>query len=141
NTPRLKGIALRDHPKALIESLSEELLETFRKTRLLDPYDVYQHLMNYWAETMQDDLYVLVEEGWEAVLDGKPNTDLIPQPLIVTRYFDKEQVAIEKLEADRDEIARQMDELDEEHGGEDGLLADAKTEKEKLTKASIKARL
>ena len=81
---------MRDHPKALIESLSEELLETFRKTRLLDPYDVYQHLMNYWAETMQDDLYVLVEEGWTAVLDGKPNTDLIPQPLIVTRYFAEE---------------------------------------------------
>src|SRR5205823_10349765 len=44
NTPRLKGIALHDHPKALIESLSEELLEIFRAARLLDPYDVYQHL-------------------------------------------------------------------------------------------------
>ena len=83
NTPRLKGIALRDHPKALIESLSEELLETFRAARLVDPYDVYQHLMDYWADTMQDDVYLLVQEGWKAVLDGKPNTDLIPQPLIV----------------------------------------------------------
>jgi type I restriction enzyme M protein len=141
NTPRLKGIALHDHPKALIESLSEELLETFRKARLLDPYDVYQHLMDYWAETMQDDLYLLVEEGWTAVLDGNPNTDLIPQPLIVTRYFAKEQAAIERLEADRDEIASQMKELNEEHGGEDGLLADAKNNKGKLTKASVKTQL
>jgi type I restriction enzyme M protein len=139
NTPRLKGIALHDHPKALIESLSEELLETFRNARLLDPYDVYQHLMDYWAEIMQDDLYVLVEEGWTAVLDGKPNTDLIPHPLILTRYFAKEQAAIERLEGVRDEIARQMEELDEEHGGEDGLLTDAKNNKGKLTKASVKA--
>jgi len=90
---------------------------------------------------MQDDIYLLVQEGWKAVLDGKPNTDLIPKLLIVSRHFAKEQVTIEKLEADRDEIARQMDELDEEHGGEDGLLADAKTDKGKLTKASIKTQL
>jgi type I restriction enzyme M protein len=130
-----------NHPKALIESLSEELLETFRAARLLNPYDVYQHLMDYWTETMQDDLYLLVEEGWTAVLDGNPNTDLIPQPLIVTRYFAKEQAAIERLEADRDEIASQMKELNEEHGGEDGLLADAKNNKGKLTKASVKTQL
>src|SRR5438552_6263791 len=91
--------------------------------------------------TMQDDVYLLVQEGWQAVLDGKPNTDLIPQPLIVKRYFAKEQAVIEKLEADRDEIIRQIEELGEEHGGEGGLLADAKTDKGKLTKASVKAQL
>ena len=31
-----------------------------------------------------------------------------------------------------------MEELDEEHGGEDGLLTDAKNNKGKLTKASVK---
>jgi type I restriction enzyme M protein len=82
-----------------------------------------------------------VQEGWKAVLDAKPNTDLIPKLLIVSRYFAKEQAAIENLEADRDDITRQMEELDEEHGGEDGLLADSKTDKGKLTKASIKSRL
>ena len=64
NTPRLKGIAIGDKPKALIETLSEDLLETFAKARLLDPYDVYQHLMDYWAETMQDDVYMIVSDGW-----------------------------------------------------------------------------
>ena len=102
NERRLRAIKPGDHPKALIETLSEDLLETFRAARLLDAYDVYQHLMDYWAETMQDDVYLLVQEGWKAVLDGKPNTDLIPQPLIVARYFAAEQAAIEKLEADRD---------------------------------------
>src|SRR5207244_12870490 len=73
--------------------------------------------------------------------DGKPNTDLIPETLIVRRYFAADQAAIEQLEDERDAITRQMEELDEEHSGEDGLLADAKNEKGKLTKASVRARL
>jgi type I restriction enzyme M protein len=125
----------------LIETLSENLLETFQKARLLDPYDAYQHLMDYWAETMQDDVYMIVSDGWKAQADGKPNTDLIPQSLIIHRYFAAEQQAIEKLEADREAITRQMEELEEEHGGEDRLLFEAKTEKGKLTKASVNARL
>jgi type I restriction enzyme M protein len=141
NTPRLNAIKIGDKPKALIETLSEDLLDTFRAARLLDPYDVYQHLMDYWAEAMQDDVYLLAQEGWKAVFDGKPNTDLIPRPLIVRRYFAAEQVAIEKFEADRDAITRQMEEMDEEHGGEEGPLADAKTDKGKLTSKSIKDRL
>jgi type I restriction enzyme M protein len=141
NTPLLKGIAIGGHPKALIETLSEDLLETFQKARLLDPYDVYQHLMNYWAEIMQDDVYMIVSDGWKAQADGNPNTDLIPESLIIRRYFAAEQQAIEKLEADRDAITRQMEELDGEHGGEDGLLFEAKTEKGKLTKVSVNARL
>ena len=56
NTPRLKAITIGGKPKALIESLSEDLLDTFRGARLLDPYDVYQHLLDYWAEAMQDDV-------------------------------------------------------------------------------------
>ena len=97
--------------------------------------------MSYWTETMQDDVYMIVADGWKAIADGKPNTDLIPTPLIINRYFAAERDAIEKLEAERDAISRQMEEMDEEHGGEDGLLDEAKTEKGKLTKVSVNARL
>jgi type I restriction enzyme M protein len=140
-TPILKEIAVGDKPKKLILALAEDLLVTFQKAKLIDPYDVYQHLMDYWAETMQDDTYLLVKEGWKGVLDGKPNTDLIPTSLVVRKYFAADQAAIEQLEADRDAITLQMEELDEEHGGEEGLLADAKNDKGKLTKASTKARI
>jgi type I restriction enzyme M protein len=140
-TPVLKEIAVGDKPKKLILTLAEGLLATFQKTKLIDPYDVYQHLMDYWAETMQDDVYLLVTEGWKAVLVGQPNTDLIPTSLVVRRYFAVDQAAIEQFEIERDAITSQMEELDEEHGGEDGLLADAKYDKGKLTKASVKARL
>jgi type I restriction enzyme M protein len=63
HTLRLKAIAVGDKPKALIEMLSEDVLDTFRTARLLDAYDVYQHLMGYWAESMQDDVYMIVSDG------------------------------------------------------------------------------
>jgi type I restriction enzyme M protein len=90
---------------------------------------------------MQDDAWQLTHEGWQAVLDGKANTDLIPAQLIVARYFSAERQAIEQLEADREAIGRQMEEQDEEHGGENGLLAEGKTDKGKLNAKSVKDRL
>ncbi len=66
HTPRLKGFAKDGHPKPLIETISEDLLATFRQAPLLDAYDVYQHLMDYWAETMQDDCYLIAADGWKA---------------------------------------------------------------------------
>jgi len=141
NVPRLLAIKRGDAPKALIELLSEELLRSFGKAPLLDPYDVYQRLMDYWDDMMQDDVYLLVQEGWKAILDGKPNTDLIPTWLVSRRYFPKEEGVVEQLESKRDAIARRLEELDEEHAGEEGLLADARTDKGKLSRASVKARL
>ena len=133
--PKLKGLAVGCHPKELIETIAEELLATFGTVHLVDQYDVYQHLMTYWTETMQDDIYLIAADGWQA------SRDLIPPELVVARYFGAEQQAIEKLEGEKDAISRRMEELDEEHGGEEGLLAEAKTDKGKLTKVSVKARL
>ena len=146
STLLMKGIKKGGHPKALIEELSEALLGVFSggsggSAGLINPYDVYQHLMSYWSDTMQDDVYMLVSDGWKALADGKPNSDLIPQLLIVSRYFAAEQKAIGTLESEREDISRQMEEMDEEHGGEDGLLFDAKTEKGRLSKVSVSARL
>ncbi len=142
---KLTGIEIGDRPKALIEALSESLLEIFRADpnvgALIDPYGVYQHLMDYWAETMQDDCWMLVVDGWKAVSNGKPNTDLIPPLLIVARYFSAEQAAVEQLDAERETLSRQLEEMEEEHAGEEGLLNEARNDKGKLTKVSVKARL
>lgn len=145
NTARLKSFSAQvisensPHPKQLIEALSEDLLATFAEVQLIDKYDVYQHLMSYWADTMQDDAYLITGDGWEAGKDA--GSGLIPPQLIIARYFAAEQTAIEQLEAERDAITRQMEEVDEEHGGEEGLLAEAKNDKGKLTKATVAARL
>ena len=163
NTPRLRGLAQGGKPKALIETLSEDLLATFERASLLDPYDVYQHLMDYWAETMQDDVYLIVSDGWRdaakprlisedkdkktkerpdfTVGKLKYKAELIPTALVIGRYFAAEQAAVEKLEAEVAAIEQALEEMAEEHGGEDGLLAEAKNDKDKLTKASVAARL
>lgn len=146
NTPKLKGIAVGDKPKRLIHEISEGLLQAFSSLKLIDKYDVYQHLMVYWSETMQDDVYALVSDGWEGGKEIERDKKqwegrLIPKGLIIARYFVTEQKVIEKLEADRDAILRKMEEMEEEHGGEEGLMADARTDKDKITKASVQKRV
>jgi type I restriction enzyme M protein len=150
NAGHLTGIQLGDRPKLLIEALSESLLDTFRNhaqvSTLIDPYAVYQHLMDYWAETMQDDAWIVATDGWKALRSdgankGQPNTDLIPTTLVVARCFAVSQAELEQLEAERDAITRQMEELEEEHGGDDGLMAEAKNDKCKITAKGVKDRL
>ena len=160
---RLKNVTIGDRPKRLIETLSEDLLVRFAKAALIDKYDLYQHLMTYWAEVMQDDVYLLAQDGWAAarqirelvrnsegkfteepdltLAKKKLKAELIPPPLIVTRFFALEQAALEKLEAAAEEAARAVEEMDEEHGGEEGLLFEAKNDKGKLTEKSVKDRL
>ena len=76
-TPQLTGFAQDGHPKALIEAIAEALLANFQEVPLLDAYDIYQHLMDYWAEAMQDDAYLIAADGWVArttrIVDGGKN--------------------------------------------------------------------
>jgi type I restriction enzyme M protein len=160
---QLKAFGKDGRPKVLIEALSESLLEAFRKVPLLDAYDVYQHLMDYAAETLEDDAYRIAEAGWieaakpQLIVDDKAKktkarpdfavgrrkyqAELIPPALLIARYFAKEQAAIEALEVSRAALEQQMEEMVEEQGGEGGLLEEAKTDKDKFTKASVTARL
>ncbi|MBA2396884.1 MAG: type I restriction-modification system subunit M [Ktedonobacteraceae bacterium] len=135
NTPSLKNFGVGSHPRQLIDALAENILQVFAQARLIDKYDVYQHLMSYWSDIMQDDAYMIALDGWKA------NSDLVPPQLIINRYFAAEQQAIEQLQAASEAIAQKMMEMDEEHGGEGGLLEEAKNEKGRITKFSIKARL
>ncbi|MEZ1440525.1 N-6 DNA methylase [Pseudomonas shirazica] len=144
--PNLAGITIGDQPKALLKELAEDLLHRFEDAPLLDAYDVYQHLQDYWYATLQDDVYQLVIDGWKPLIasglsQGEPNTDLLPPELVVRRYYAAEAAAITELEAKRDATSRELEELDEEQGCEDGPLSEGKTDKGKLTAASVKARL
>ena len=141
NKPRLRDFGQDDKPKELIKIIAEDLLETFRAALLIDAYDIYQHLMDYWGSTMQDDCYILAADGWvaqtyrvlEEVKSGKKKgemkdkgwaCDLVPKPLIVARYFPKQQAAIDVLQAELETIQANLDELSEEYGGEEGVLKD-----------------
>ncbi len=131
----LKNININTNPKDVIYEISEDILKLFEERSLIDKYDMYQYLMSYWLETMKDDVYMIVENGWTA------NNDLIPEKLIINRYFTEEKEMIEKLETERDEIVRQKEEFEEEQSGEDGALEELKNDKGNITKGSIKDRI
>jgi type I restriction enzyme M protein len=147
---RLKDLRPGFKPKTLIHELAEDLLAHYSAKPLIDKYDVYQHLMDYWAETMQDDCYLIAAEGWKAEtyrvlvknnkgkeIDKGWACDLVPKSLIVARYFADEQEAITQLEAELESVAAQMIEMEEEHGGEEGAFA----ELEKVNRTTVVARL
>jgi len=161
--PMLRKLKEGAKPKAVINALSEDLLEWFSPLPLLTNYNAYQRLMDYWAEVMQDDVYLISSDGWieaarpRLAIDNKEKNireapdltverkkykmDLIPLVLIVSRYFAKEQAEVDALEAKREATERELEEFVEEHSGEDGLLEDAKTDKGTVTKASTSERL
>lgn len=147
---KLKALKAGCHPKEVIFELSEDLLAHYAGKPLINKYDVYQHLMDYWAGTMQDDCYLIAADGWKAETyrivekdkKGKDKDkgwtcDLIPKPLIVARYFGQDQAAIDKLTQDLEAATAHLEELEEEHGGEDGAFADF----DKINKAAVAARL
>ena len=169
-TPRLTGFGKDGQPKALIETIAEDLLAAFHKAPLLDAYDVYQHLMDYWAETMQDDCYLVAADGWvkgaqpreiiqvknkdnklawpepHDYLKGRRRfkSDLVPASILVGRYFLVERAAIEALDRQLATIEQQLDAMREENSGEEGLLAEViegEGDKQKIVAKSVKARL
>ena len=161
--PFLKEIETGADPKNVIRTLSEDLLARFADLPLLDVYDVYQRLMDYWDEVMQDDVYLIAEDGWgeaakpRGIVEDKDKKiketpdltvkrkkykmDLISPVLIVARYFADEQAAVEALQAKQEAAARALEEFVEEHTGEEGLLEDAVNDKGKATKSSVTERL
>ena len=142
--PELSGFDKEGQPKLLIDSLSESLLNAFKSAKLINPYEVYQHLMNFWNDTMQDDAYLIAADGWKAetrriieeIKAGKNKgekkdkgwtCDLIPKEYIVGRYFKPEQNAIDFKQAELDQIIGDMEALVEENSGDEGILKEVST--------------
>ena len=127
-------------PNDIIRILSEDLLARFKDLPLLDEYDVYQALMDYCDEIMQDDVYLIATYGWVqaaqprglekdmketpdlVVKREKYKMDLIPPSFIVARYFAAEQDDIEILEAKQETAESTLAKFVEEHTGEEGAL-------------------
>ena len=133
-------------PKALIAELSEGLLAHYASRPLIDPYDIYQHLMDYWTETLQDDAYLIAADGWKAETsrivekdkrgrerDKGWTCDLVPKPLVVARFFAREQAAIDTLTTELEQVTARLAELEEEHGGDEGAFA----ELDKVNRAEV----
>ncbi|MEX9625490.1 type I restriction endonuclease subunit M, partial [Proteus mirabilis] len=137
--------------------------QSYSQTPLLSKYDIYQILMDYWSDTMQDDVYVLVQDGWSTgkvlrelevkkgeklretpdLVIGKTKykAELIPPALIVAHYFADEQTKIDTLQSKLDSASQELETYLEENSGDEGLLNEALNDKDKITKATVTARL
>ncbi len=158
NWTRLNEIKKGDNPKIFIEDIANDLLAKYSNIPLIEQYDVYQRLMSYWEDTMQDDIYAIAFDGWEASKDieremvkkkdgtvtGKMKSfdgRVIPKALIIENYFSGDKGKIISMENARDEVIRLMDELKEEHGGEEGLLNEVINNKGNITKGDLQKRI
>ena len=151
--PNLKALAQGAAPKDVIHDLSESLLTHYWDQPLIDPYDVYQILMDYWAQVMQDDVYTIADSGWVAetrrVIEVNKKgeekdkgwaCDLVPKDLIVARYFAGDQEQIEALADKLASVEAERAELEEEHSGEDAVFgAMDKINKSEVTAARREA--
>ncbi len=158
-----EALQIGAHPAELIDALSEDLLRCFHDAPLLDPYDIYQHLMTYWTEALQDDIYMIAAEGWQGANrmrliieeDGKKSkekpdftigklkyiADLIPPALVVAGFYAGDKAQIDALNAESETLAGSLEALREEYGQEEGLLDPVSDDKGKISKAAINAQI
>ncbi|MFT6914777.1 MAG: type I restriction enzyme M protein [Motiliproteus sp.] len=151
-----------DLPKEVIHRISESLLEQYTEAPLLDRYEMYQIIMDYWAEVMQDDVYVITQDGWLAansirelvvkkgeklketpdliINRAKYKAEIIPPALIVKRFFAQEQAQVDALQTRLDTSTQALEACIEEHAVEGGLLEEALNDSGKVNKASVVAR-
>lgn len=138
----LRSINAYVNAKDLIVRLAEQILIQFEGVELIDKYDVYQVLLAYWQEVMSDDVYLLIQDGYEAgrelsyeyVVKTKTEGDetitvvtdkvkswdgkLIPKSIIIDTYFAEEAKAIDAAEVIVADTQAQIDEILE--GAEEG---------------------
>lgn len=147
-----------EKPKALIERMGQSIRNLFGEGNLLvDEYDAYEQLMNYWAETMQDDVYMIMADGWKLNLRPKLKedkkekkmvpvvvktwndleSDLLPVEYIVNRFCKSELEACDELSASIAFMENEVTSLVEEN---DDVFDTKNFEKEKVNFASVKKR-
>ena len=107
---------------------------------LVSPYALYEHLMNYWAETMQDDCYLICRDGWQARL-VKPKKklygwrdlqcDLLPPEVVAKGRCAKNYESYLKRVEELEGLESQYAELTEGLGEDDEMPE----ETEKLKKS------
>jgi type I restriction enzyme M protein len=123
--------------------------------------------MDYWAAVMQDDVYLLVQDGWASArtlrevgqVKNKDNklvwpeahdfvinkrrykSDLIPRVLLIARYYAAEQAALDASQAELDAVSAQLAELIEENSAENNGVEGIFAGFEKINDKEVKSRI
>ncbi len=146
--------------KTYIVELSQALVSKFEDLELIDKYDVYEVLLSYWQQTMADDIFVLIQDGYLAgreieydveVTENKKGErkekvkgwdgKLIPKDLVEAAFFAQERRKIDEAQAVAEETQSQLEELTEEQTGEDGVLSDCLNDKDAVDSKQVSAKL
>lgn len=164
----LLGIETETNPKELIRTIAGMLLKAYESARLLDNYDAYDCLLNYWNAKLQDDVYAIKASGYEVgreieyeyaqkkAKDENGETisvddiskvksfegALVPREIIEAVYFADEAAAINELMEQSAALEAELDEMREEESGDEGLLKDVLNNKgDSIPKANLNKRL
>ncbi len=146
--------------RELIVSLAEDILAEFEHLTLIDKYDVYQVLLAYWNEVMNDDVSLIISEpdGYanaratdnieEEITQGKNKGEmkvtgwegrLIPKAIVIDTFFREEKNAIEEAENVVAETESQLSDLIES-ADEESALADV-AENGKVKAKDVEAKI
>ena len=128
-------------PKKLVRELGDMILKDYENSLIVDKYSVFDCLMNYWNETLQDDIYIIKADGYEAgrgvsyQYDKKGKLknfegEIIPSEIIEWEYC---QDKWEEIEALADEIEYLNSEIEDLRGEADEEADD------ELTPETLKA--
>lgn len=146
--------------KELIAAAAEEIIREYAPMFLIDKYDVYQVLLAYWNETMNDDVSLIISDpdGYanarvtdkieEKITQGKKKGEmkevgwegrLIPKDIVIDAFFRNKKKAIEDVENIIAETESKLSELIENADAESALsdVADGGKVKAKDLQAKI----
>lgn len=149
NKEKLYNVNNKTNVNDLIEELSYDILKIFKKDILIDKFEAYEFLMEYYNDTLKDDLYLIIENGWIPKLvygidkNGKIKknefeSDLLPKQIIIDVYFKEFEDEIEKLISELNDLIQEFENIKEENTGDEAIFDDDDIVNEKLIKYKIK---
>ena len=117
---KLKKLDSSVSAKILISELAENIMKAFEDILLINKYDIYQILLAYWNEVLNDDVSLIIsdDKGYEIAretenimketkktdADGNPELKvagwegkLIPKKIVISELFPEEKKAIDDL--------------------------------------------
>ncbi|MEJ5106655.1 type I restriction-modification system subunit M [Chryseobacterium sp. MYb328] len=140
-----KGFGIKES----FEISTQTILDHFENNALVNRYSMYQHLMQYWNEVMQDDFYSISMDGWKAgneyirlVIKGKKGKDgkmaqdkdipglagiegrMITPEMMIHYFFKEENASLQDLENQLNLTQEALAEIEEENNEEEGVFSD-----------------
>lgn len=116
--PLMLAVGKDNDPKKHIAAWGQSILDMFTECQsLVDAYDVYDELLDYYNSTMQDDLYMISKDGWSTPLKEPTKKspkytdlqcDLLPVSLAVQHFHPDMKLQLDAKISELATIQEQM---------------------------------